>query len=81
MYKKLLNQIGDVEPLTEADVVGRTRQALMEYQAGILADYSPYTHQTDRMFQDLAVLKPARFAIQHGSSFAGDGSVRFATWR
>ena len=53
----------------------------MEYQASILADYSPYPHQTDRMCQDLAAIRPARFAIQHGSSFAREGSVRFATWR
>lgn len=34
----LFHQVGDVEALTSADVVGRYRQALKEYQAGILAE-------------------------------------------
>ncbi len=42
----LFHQNGDVEPLTSADVVGRSHQAMKEYQAGILADYVPYTPQT-----------------------------------
>jgi len=62
-----------VEPLTESDVVGRTREALKEYQAGILADYSPYTPYTDQLLQRLAALKPETLAIMHGSSFTGDG--------
>jgi flavorubredoxin len=69
----LFHQVGDEEPLTRSDVVGRTREALKEYQVGILADYSPYTPYTDRLFQQLAALKPARLAVQHGSSFEGDG--------
>ncbi len=39
----LFHQVGDVEPLTRSDVVGRSREALKEYQGGVLADYSPYT--------------------------------------
>ncbi len=69
----LFHQLGEVEPLTKSDVVGRTRQALKEYQAGILADYAPYTPYTNRLFQTLAALKPQRLAIMHGSSFEGDG--------
>lgn len=69
----LFHQVGDVEPLTGSDVVGRSRQAMEEYQAGILADYAPYTHQTDELFQKLAALKPERLAIMHGSSFEGNG--------
>lgn len=69
----LFHQLGDVEPVTESDVIQRTREALREYQAGILADYAPYTHNTPRMFDRLAALKPQTFAIMHGSSFSGDG--------
>ncbi len=69
----LFHQVGKVEPLTESDVVGRTREALKEYQAGILADYSPYTPYTDQLLQRLAALKPETLAIMHGSSFTGDG--------
>ncbi len=69
----LFHQVGKVEPLTESDVVGRSRDAMREYQGGILADYAPYTHYTDKTFQKLAALKPKTLAIMHGSSFTGDG--------
>jgi flavorubredoxin len=69
----LFHQNGDVEPLTESDVVERSRAALLEYQAGILANYVPFTPQTERTLQRLAALKPKTLAVQHGTSFAGDG--------
>jgi hypothetical protein len=68
----LFHQIGDVEPLTSADVVGRSHQAMKEYQAGILADYVPYTPLTAQNLKKLADLKPKTLAIMHGSSFTGD---------
>src|ERR1700688_2326105 len=68
----LFHQIGDVEPITSADVVGRSHQAMQEYQAGILADYVPYTPLTAQNLQKLADLKPKTLAIMHGSSFTGD---------
>jgi flavorubredoxin len=68
----LFHQAGDVEPLTSADVVGRSRQALKEYQAGILAAYMPYTPLTTQNLKRLAALKPKTLAIMHGSSFTGD---------
>ena len=70
----LFHQVGDVEPLTRSDVVGRSREALKEYQGGVLADYSPYTPYTEELFKRLAALKPERLAIMHGSSFEGDGA-------
>lgn len=70
----LFHQVGDVEPLTTSDVVGRSVEAMKAYQGGILADYAPYTHYTDRLFEKLAALKPQRLAIMHGSSFDGDGA-------
>ena len=68
----LFHQIGDVEPITSADVVGRSHQAMKEYQAGILADYVPYTPLTAQNLKKLADLKPKTLAIMHGSSFTGD---------
>ncbi|MGE0127512.1 MAG: MBL fold metallo-hydrolase [Blastocatellales bacterium] len=69
----LFHQNGDVEPLTESDVIGRARQTLVEYQAGPLANYMPYTNRTDATLQRLADLKPRTIAAMHGSAFAGDG--------
>jgi len=43
----LFHQNGDVEPLTESDVMGRVRKALVEGQAGPFADYMPYTGRTE----------------------------------
>jgi flavorubredoxin len=68
----LFHQVGDVEPLTSADVVGRSHQALKGYQAGILAEYVPYTSLTAQNLKKLADLKPNTLAIMHGSSFRGD---------
>jgi flavorubredoxin len=70
----LFHQVGDVEPLTTSDVVGRSVEAMKAYQAGVLAEYAPYTHYTDQLFGKLAALKPKRLAIMHGSSFEGDGA-------
>jgi hypothetical protein len=68
----LFHQTGDVEPLTESDVVGRSHQAMLNYQAGILAEYVPYTCLTSKNLHKLADLKPKTLAIMHGSSFRGD---------
>ncbi|HTW80158.1 MAG TPA: hypothetical protein VME23_11490, partial [Terracidiphilus sp.] len=68
----LFHQAGDVEPLTCGDIVGRSRRALKEYQAGILAAYVPYTPQTSENLKKLADLKPKTLAVMHGSSFTGD---------
>jgi len=68
----LFHQTGDVEPLTESDVVARSHQAMLNYQAGILADYVPYTPLTSKNLRKLAELKPKTLAIMHGSSFRGD---------
>ena len=68
----LFHQAGDGEPLTSADVVGPSHQALKGYQAGILAAYVPYTPLTARNLRKLADLKPKTLAVMHGSSFTGD---------
>jgi flavorubredoxin len=69
----LFFHLGEVEPLTESDVVGRARKALLDLQATPFAYSVPYTPQTDRILQRLAALKPKTLATMHGSSFVGDG--------
>lgn len=70
----LFHQIGKVEPLTESDIVlERTKDAIINYQAGPLMDYVPYTHNTKRLLNELADFNPKTLAIMHGSSFSGDG--------
>lgn len=68
----LFHQSGDVEPITSNDVVGRSYEAMKAYQAGILADYVPYTPLTGQNLTKLAALRPKTLAIMHGSSFTGD---------
>jgi flavorubredoxin len=70
----LFHQGGNVEPMTSSDVVGRSLEVIKAYQGGVLADYSPYTHYTGRLFDKLAALKPRKLAIMHGSAFEGDGA-------
>ena len=65
---------GDVEPLTESDVIDRARQTLVEYQAGPFANYMPYTKHTDGILQGLAALKPRTLAPMHGPAYVGDGA-------
>lgn len=69
----LFHQNGDVEPLTDSDVIDRTRTTLIEYQAGPFANYMPYTKQTDPILQKLADLKPRTIVPMHGSAYTGDG--------
>lgn len=71
----LLHQVGQVEPITQSDVIlERTRQAILDYQAGPLMDYVPYTPNTGRLLGELAAFNPQTLAIMHGSSFSGDGA-------
>ena len=70
----LLHQNGEVEPSTSADVVGRFKQTLVEYQQGPFANYMPYTPYTESTLQRLAALKPRTLATMHGSTFVGDGA-------
>ena len=69
----LLHQNGDVEPLTTNDVIDRARATVVEYQAGPLANYLPYTKNTDGELRRLAALKPKLLATMHGSVYQGDG--------
>ncbi len=71
----LMHQIGDVEPVTTGDVVGRYRQAFETYQRSpVLMDYVPYTENTKRQLANLAALQPCIAASVRGSTFVGDGA-------
>jgi flavorubredoxin len=70
----LFHQNGDVEPLTESDIVERARQALIEYQGGFLMDYMPFTAKTERLLREVAALEPRTLAAMHGSTFIGNGA-------
>jgi flavorubredoxin len=70
----LFHQNGDVEPLTQSDIIGRARQALIEYQCGLLIDYMPFTPKTEGLLQELAALQPQTLAAMHGSTFVGNGA-------
>jgi flavorubredoxin len=69
----LFHQNGNLEPLTESDVIERVRKTLVDYQAGLFANYMPYTKHTDSILQNLADLKPRTIAPMHGSAYVGDG--------
>ena len=72
----LMHQLGDVEPVTGGDVVGRYRQAFETYQrSSVLMDYVPYTANTKRLLANLAALRPRTLAAMHGSTFVGDGAA------
>ena len=71
----LLHQIGDLEPVTSADITGRYRRAVETYQQSpVLMDYVPYTDNTKHQLAKLAGLEPRTLAAMHGSTFVGDGA-------
>jgi flavorubredoxin len=70
----LFTHFGDVEPITESDIVGRARETLQNMQISPFAYYIPYTAQTNRVCNQLADLKPKTLATMHGSSFIGNCS-------
>jgi flavorubredoxin len=70
----LFLQNGNVEPVTDKDLVERARRSLLTFEASPLADPFPYTAKTEETLHRLADLKPQRLATMHGSTFIGDGS-------
>jgi flavorubredoxin len=72
----LFHQLGDVDPITSSDVVGRYANAISTYQAHpVLMDYMPFTPKTRARLEELAALQPRILAAMHGSSFEGDGAA------
>jgi flavorubredoxin len=71
----LFHQLGNVEPVTSADVLGRWDAAVAAYQQHpVLMDYMPLTPDTRRRLNELADLQPKILAAMHGSTFVGDGA-------
>lgn len=68
----LFHQNGDLVALTDKDILGAHREALLFYESGPLMDYTPYSHKTRAMLHELAGLHPTTLATMHGSSFNGD---------
>jgi flavorubredoxin len=64
---------GDPQAVTESDVVGRAREAIVQGMSGPLANDMPYTQYTDATLRRLAELRPRTLALMHGSTFRGDG--------
>jgi flavorubredoxin len=69
----LFHQFGDLEPITESDVIERFRQTIVNYEASPFPNYIPYTTHTTRILEELAALKPRTLATMHGTTFVGDG--------
>jgi flavorubredoxin len=69
----LFHHFGDVEAVTEGDVIGRTRAAMQAMQQGPLSGYMPYTRATEGVLRKLGGLRPKTLAVMHGSSYRGDG--------
>jgi flavorubredoxin len=72
----LFHQLGNPDPATGDDVVGRFGHAIATYQAHpVLMDYMPFTHQTRKRLEQLASLEPRLLAAMHGSAYVGDGAA------
>ena len=69
----ILHQNGDVAALTSDSVTDLVRQSMLEMQVSPLADYLPYTPNTDATLKRIAALKPSTVASMHGSIYTGDG--------
>ena len=73
MCSDLFHQNGDVEAVTNSEIISRFRETLVDYQKGPFANYLPYTTNTEQFLNRLAALKPKVIAPMHGSTFVGDG--------
>lgn len=72
----LFHQLGDCEPITSNDIVGRFGRAIAEYQRHpVMMDYMPFTPRTRTLLETLATLRPRLIAAMHGSAFEGDGAA------
>lgn len=76
----LFTHEGDVEAVTESDVVDRARSSLLEGQKGPFANAYPYTPLTEPILHGLADLQPKQLALMHGSVYVGDGGRALREW-
>jgi flavorubredoxin len=70
----LFHQWGQHAPATDASIMERCKDALLQAEAGPFANYVPYTHHTGRVLEGLAEYRPKTLAAMHGSSYYGDGA-------
>ena len=70
-FSDLFHHFGNVAPVTSSDLIDPARKAMQQMQQGPLADYMPYTSQTEGVLRGLADLKPETLAVMHGSSYIG----------
>ncbi|MCW5889327.1 MAG: MBL fold metallo-hydrolase [bacterium] len=69
----LFFQPADPPPLSEGDIVGPARDAILANRSTPFANDLPYTPHTDATIARLAALAPRTLAVMHGSSYRGDG--------
>jgi len=67
----LFHHFGKCDPVTTSDLIEPARKAMLQMQQGPLADYMPYTSQSEGVLRGLADLKPETLAVMHGSSYIG----------
>lgn len=77
----LFHQNGDVEATTLSDVVGRSRQVLVEYQQGPLANYLPYSTLTDPTLKRLASCNRRRWRRCTARPMSATAPAHSVTWR
>lgn len=70
----LFHHFGNVPAVTDSDLIERSQKAIQQMQQGVLANYMPYTRQTEGILNTLANLQPQTLALMHGSSYVGQGS-------
>jgi len=68
----LLGQGGNVEPLFDGDIVGRSEDYNTRQAEGPMSGSVPFTDETLGILNALADLEPATLACMHGSSYSGD---------
>ncbi len=71
----LFGHSGDVEPIIEGDIVGRTTAYTAARQDGPMAQSVPFTRATRGILDGLADLAPTTLACMHGSSYTGDAAA------
>lgn len=71
----LFGHSGEVEPLIESDIIGRTTAYSEAQQEGPMSHSVPFTRETRKILNGLADLAPKTLACMHGSSFSGDGAT------
>jgi flavorubredoxin len=68
----LFHQNGNQVALTDKDILSLHQQSMLDYQAGPLMDYTPYTPRTAKLLYALSDLAPKTLATMHGSSYNGN---------